>query len=281
MRLFRNRSFGPALFQAGQSPVRSFGLIQGYTSFASALFDRLSVKPSNSRLNKMNTLFRSLENHGIIEHMDALYLMVAHNEQAACLNWIQDAYDLTPMNGPTFAVDQGYTGNGSSTYLDTGFNPATAVGAKFSQNSGHLSVWSNTSAQGSGNQVEIGNANSTIQCRNNLNEARHRLNSGTSGGVGDITEGKGLYVTSRTGPLSSDNKLYKNGELILSDSSLSQAPDSSSIFILGRTGSLQATSYSSRQVSVASIGGGLTQQQVIDFSTALSIYTLRMFLTIR
>lgn len=108
----------------------TLGSRPAYEPEALALFARMTTPPDARRKGLINTLIAGLKHAGVWSRLDAFYMLAAHTAQAACLNWVADAYNLTPVNNPAFEVDRGYTGNGLNAYLDTGFNPVTS-GGKF------------------------------------------------------------------------------------------------------------------------------------------------------
>ena len=105
-----------------------------YRPEALALFERMSVEPTNARKAQINALFSSVAS--ILPKLDSLYLTAAHDAQAARLNWVADQYNLSAVNSPTFVTDSGYTGNGTSSYLSTGMVTSTLNSSgKMKQNS--------------------------------------------------------------------------------------------------------------------------------------------------
>lgn len=65
--------------------------------------------------------------------LDGLYVFATNSATNAQLNWAQNAYNLTLNGTETFAANAGYTGDASTGYFDTGFNPSTA-GGQFQRN---------------------------------------------------------------------------------------------------------------------------------------------------
>lgn len=94
----------------------------GYGLEAEALFARFTVQPDGARKTLINDLITALKNAGAWALLEGFYVLAAHDEQAGRRNWKADAYNLTPFNGPVFTMDRGYTGDGASAYLDTGFD---------------------------------------------------------------------------------------------------------------------------------------------------------------
>lgn len=107
-----------------------------YLAQAKALFARMTTPPTRARMNLINQMIGALLDAGVWQKLDALYVMAAADSQAARLNWIADQYNLTAVNSPTFTVDSGYTGNGTSSYLSTGMVASTLnASGKMKQNS--------------------------------------------------------------------------------------------------------------------------------------------------
>src|SRR6266576_6414868 len=88
---------------------------------------------------------------GTSSYFDALYIFATQNSATALLNLVSSSFTGTVNGSPAFKANQGFTGVSLSTtvYIDTGFNPTTASSPKFTQNSAHLSGWSDSNVQSS------------------------------------------------------------------------------------------------------------------------------------
>jgi len=111
---------------------------------AIALFARMTSQPTPTRMALINTMIVSLKGAGLWSTSDAIWVMAAADSQAMTLNWVQNLYNLTPVNSPTFVVDRGVSGDGSTSYLNTGLSPG-AGGLQYSTNSCHMSCYVRTS----------------------------------------------------------------------------------------------------------------------------------------
>ena len=123
----------------------------------------MSVAPDATRKGHIDTLIVALKDAGVWTKLDVLRVHAAHDAQAARLNWVSASYDATAVNSPTFTTDRGYTGDGATSYLDSGFNPATASG-KYAQNDAHQAVWIGTNVA-STTQFDVGNTTSKINSK--------------------------------------------------------------------------------------------------------------------
>jgi len=210
-----------------------------------------------------------LKTAGVWAKMDALYILAAHDSQAACRNWIANSYNLTPNNSPTFTTDRGYTGNGSNATLSTGFIPSSASSPKYVQNSATLGAWtlSNLTAL---NEYVIGSSTSVVAGFNprsssanaprgvvNYSVSLSNWNSNTTSvGLGTITRTAGNLTT------------YYQGTTAKGTSA--QAPNgvpAVEIILLGCN-----STASNHQIAVGFIGSGFTSTEVTDTYNALNTY---------
>ncbi|WP_421696946.1 hypothetical protein [Ancylobacter sp.] len=206
-------------------------------------------------------------------------MLAAADSQAARLNWISDQYNASAINTPSFTVDRGYTGNGSSAYLDSLFNPFTASGAKYIQDSAHISIWDLTNRAAKAVSIETGIFNgSTFQTHINArytgDVALGRVNQGVTGAMQPaVTSSNGYYVISRTGATA--QAYYKNGALLVSSTvaSVSLASANASLpFLAGKNVGGSAVSFSTDQLAAATIGGGLTASDQSSLYAAIGTY---------
>lgn len=95
-----------------------------------ALLARFTSQPDATRQSLINACIKGLKDDGVWVDLHGLWLLAAHDAQAAQRNWKQDAYNLTVVGSPTFAANAGYSFAGSTAdALQTGFSYATVIGA--------------------------------------------------------------------------------------------------------------------------------------------------------
>jgi len=108
------------------------------------LIAAMTVAPNNFRKANIAQCIQQLYAGGVWAKTDVMWVMAAHDEQAARLNWITPgSFTLSAINSPTFTTDRGFNGDGSTSYLDTGWDRATN-GVQFTQNNAHASVYQRT-----------------------------------------------------------------------------------------------------------------------------------------
>ncbi len=255
----------PALIATHRIAALNKGVV--YDPSASALFARMTTPPSAARKASINAAIVSLKSLGLWSKLDALYVLAAADRQAAKLNWVSTSFDLTEIDGAnlTFTADVGFQGNGTSSKLSTGFNPVVAgSGSRFQTTSGSIGFWSFTPGITAG--ADMGNANTQLQCRRTSNVADHGVNAYTRGSALGVADGTGLFVTSRVGPTSADNLLYRDGvPYAINTPTSGFAKDNSTIFVLGTN-----TDFGAKGCQLAFIGAGLSGPEIVSFRSVFA-----------
>ena len=117
-----------------------------------SLLSRMTVQPSTAQMYRINQLIAALKTAGIWARADGIWLMAAHTEQAACLNWKSTAFPLTPVGSPTFFANTGYKGDGVAAHLTCIPDLAAAsLGATLDDMSQY--VWITTDLPGATSEV--------------------------------------------------------------------------------------------------------------------------------
>lgn len=232
---------------------------------AAAYVAAMTTKPNRARKAVIDTFFTDLKSAVSLSKFDAFYLFAAHTSQAALLNAINPGtYNGTATSSPTFTADAGYTGNGTSAYIDTGAQIDSL--SAFAQNSAHLGVYELTNI-GDGSDLAIGDSTSDevrINTRNGVDLIVARVNQTTSQTESN-TSSIGHFVANRSG--ASATQIYKNGSSLGSDTQSSAALNAENIYILSAAGT-----FSNRQIAVAHFGASLTAGEVSGIRSALVTY---------
>ena len=232
---------------------------------AAALIARMTVPPSDNRADLINRTIRQLKDAHLFHKMDCLFVLAAHNAQAALLDWKGGTYTATETNSPTFTVDRGYTFNGSSSYLDTTYNPTSAAG-QYALNSSHIAAFNLTNSQDAGACVGTTNGGmGFITPRTATNTFVCRLNAGANDSVASVTNGTGHLLASRTS--STAFNAYRYGSSIGSFSRTSTSIPNGT-FSIGRA----TTSYGAHQIAAAHWGAGLSADDAARVSKIISNY---------
>ena len=146
MSLFVRRKSYPASFSAsfGASPLN--GITTDVAS--TALFARMAATGTAvdaTHQTAIDTLIKALKSSGIWAKLDVFQMYAAQTQGHSLLNWVSSSFPATAVLAPTFTADRGFAGNGSTSYLDTGFNPTTG-GLLSSLNNASFALWHNGAA---------------------------------------------------------------------------------------------------------------------------------------
>lgn len=116
---------------------------------------RMTTPPTAPELTRIATLGQAIPN----TKLDFFHRLSAETEQAASVNWVADAFNLTKVDAPVFTAGQGYQGDGVNDALTTGLVPSSA-GGKQSLNDATMGALI-LGPDGSGVKVEMGAAGGT------------------------------------------------------------------------------------------------------------------------
>lgn len=241
-------------------------VLPGLAPETRALLERFVVAPSGSRVTQIDRLIRALLAAGVWQRLDALYVLAAHDAQAARCNWVADRYNLTEVNGPSFVPDQGYAGDGVASYLSCN---TTGGLEKFTQNDCHMGLWALTDLlNGAAASHDCGDQNNTI-VRATTGQAGIRPNTSSS------TAGSGLTYPGHLGwnrTSATDWQSYDSGVPVASGTAASAAITSPDFRVCGR-GSL----FGVNRIAVHHLGAGLAGSSWYQIYGALDPYIAAAF----
>lgn len=221
-----------------------------------AFFDELIVQPSQEqKIIYDQNLFRPLVDIGYYSLLD--YLLVPGNlEQYNTVNAVNPtATAATVVNSPLYTSLEGWTGNGTTQYINTNFN-AAINGVNFTRNDGCIGVYRRDN--GAANSLEIGGNSATIanqiRTRGATNLYMAKVNSST--GLGSLsassTDSRGLFHISRTG--ASAVEAFKNGVSVDTDTESSGVVPSVNVYFLAANANGVAVTFSVAQLSIVYYG---------------------------
>lgn len=246
-----------------------------YGAEATALFARMTVQPSDARKALIDGLISDLKSAGVWSKLDAFYMFAGHSEAESLLNWIENDNDATLVNSPTFTVDRGFTGNGSSSYINTNFAPS-ADATNYSQDDCAFGVYLRLDQAGA-DKCAMGifdntpNRFSQIFPRNSGNNLVISLNA--PGSTTDAsTATLGLFAASRAS--STTHRAYRNGVEDDSEFSTSGAVNEDNFYVLARhrndTGGVDL--FSNNQAAFAFLSSDLIDSEHLSLSNLIEAY---------
>lgn len=244
----------PSVFDTDYQAVLDRSTALGYTA------------PSAAQQTLQNTLVEDLKTAGVWDKLDVFYVFATDGDSDfATLNWkAPSSHQVTKVNSPTFTADGGFTGNGSSSYLNTNYNPETS-GTNYTLNDASISVWSNTFVL---NNFITGVESSAFNCiRMSSTSANQRINMGGSAAftprVNLSDSSKKLRQLNRTSST--------NATAFIDTTSTTHTANSIGIESQNQTILRSAAQYSSTEVAFFGMGASLVSENA-DFYSALNTY---------
>ena len=226
---------------------------------------------SADRVRSIHGLVTSLKDCGVWDRLDRLWVFAAENQAQALVDLV-GLGQATAVNEPSFITDLGYAFDGSTQYIDTGFDAAAAPAPRYSRNSASFggAIFAGATIAG----VEFGNDYSTYSMliTRYSNERRFQINSATDSAQ-KIPHNE-VFVGHFHGQRSAENltELFLDG--VLQGSSLepsSQVP-ARTFFVGAGRWATGPGNYSNASISTAHVGGSLSPEQVVQFDTAIRTY---------
>jgi hypothetical protein len=214
----------------------------------------------------INTLVVDLKGYSIWSKMKALYPFVGDTASTHKFNLknpldTNAAFRLSFLGGWTHSVN-GALPNGTNGYADTFLNDLSNL----SQNDAHCSVYSRTNtsvfapAIGSNSYGQNGGCKLTL---NVIGGTYYSIHSADQPNTAN-TDTRGFFIGNRT--LSTSTSLMIRGS-VTTHTQASQTP-SNTTFKIGGIPSF----YDNKQIAFASIGDGLTAQNMTDLNTAVQAF---------
>jgi hypothetical protein len=249
------------------SRLQSIAVFSSIDPAAQLIFDAFVTPPTQARKAVINSLVVGLKGSGIWDQLDVLYVLAAADSDAALTNWKSPStFKATEVSSPTFNADRGYTGDGLSKYLDTGWVPSTN-GVKYTQNNSSAWVWSrsNTSSSSSDIGTVSGTTFSNIVTRHATFGFLSHLNVANGQYLNVATaDGSGFSGSQRTS--STAVELFKNGASAATGSKTTNGVPAISQWICGANNG----HWSVRQIAFAAWGAALTGKEAAFYNAVLA-----------
>lgn len=214
-----------SLYDPDYQTVLTYATTQGYTL------------PSTTQKALQSQVIQTLKTASIWNKLDLFYMFTTNGDSNfATLNWKSPSlYKASPVNSPTFTSNSGFTGDGTSAYLTTGWN--ATLGVNFTQASASHGVLTN--AMGPGGVVHLADTGFHGGGSNPYNIINYW----------DGTNADGFYINSPTAfnlapPVSASLRavsiggttvqLFRDANVTTNTGAGSSAPTSSPIYIMAR-----------------------------------------------
>ena len=222
-----------------------------------------------ARATLYSSLIDALTNTGVWAKLDFLHVYAAADAVTALVNLKSSSFNGVTTGSPTFAANQRFTTNGSSSFIDPSYTPSTA-GGNLTQNSAAFGLWSRTVGQ----QANTSGANDatqnlTMNPRTTTDLVSFQVNQATATlSTFANTVGTGLFVGNRSG--ASATQAYINGvaQSVTTNANTASLGLPAVSVLTGKS----AAAFNARQFAADFVSGSLTAADNLNLYVALNNY---------
>ena len=240
-----NRSSG-VKYDADYQAVLNYATTQGYTL------------PSDEQKLLQNQLLIDLKDSGVWNKLDTFANFATDGgSNFALIDWKRVSL-LTAVNSPTFTTNEGFTGNGTSSYINTNFNPSIGTNNYTLNNASRYIYTLNVVALFDGIESSVENRIASSGTSQRINQGTGTINSAYSFSIGAGM--RSIHRTSST-----------NVELFSGTTQASRTATSSSVVNANQLISRSSTTYSANRVCMYAMGSSMITENT-DFVNAYNTY---------
>jgi hypothetical protein len=208
--------------------------------------------------------------------LDALYVFATNTTTTANLNLCSTSYGLTQTGGVTFTADVGYTGNGSTGFLNTNFNPGLG-GTNWPGGGagGTLASYIQNNRTTVASKVSVGGGDGSDYSL--IDPVRSTgflfdINGGTFPAITNSSS-QGAWVVTRTS--SSSISVYKNAATSFgTGTSTSVAAPNVPFYIFALNNNATAIDFSDDQLSFVFAGATMTSTQAFAINARINQFLI-------
>ena len=236
-----------------------------------ALEQKYTTASSINQINYINGLIGSLKRDAVWNNLDVFWNYATETQQQAVWNIKSPGTNTcTEVNIPSWVAKKGYTSNGTTSYLNTNFNPSTQA-VNFTLNSGSLGIYSRSNIAEAGYDMGVyqvsGGHLINILSRTATNTMANRVNTTATTTLSN-SNSLGLIAAART--TSTLTTFYRNGSSIGTVADASSSIPAFNVFVNCLSSDGAAGSFSTKEISMAFMGsGGILQS---NLNTAFEAY---------
>ena len=234
----------------------------GYDADAAAYFAAVTTPFSTARKAIINTLVTTLKADGNWAGLDRLWLMANEASDQGLISLVNPASTaMTLVNAPTFTVDQGFTGDGATSYINSNYNPNTQ-GVNYTLNSASVGAYARINQDAATVLLGVQRTTATagyIYLRPRTTNTFASYINGVGVASPANTSSQGLMSMIRTA--SNLSNFYRNGVSLGTNAQVSSVIPNYNMYILANNLNNSSTNgYSTNQVSCVFIGSGAINQ---------------------
>lgn len=243
----------------------SQAVIDGYTA------------ASGSVLTALDTFIIKLKSDGVWNNVDAGWLYATNGDRDFAKYNIKDPtqFNCTEVNAVTFTSLQGFAGNGTDSYLNTGWDPSND-GSSFTLNSASIGVYVRT-APGASNRAYIGSntgANNNYARIIKLGNGNTEFILNNATGRTDLLPANDGFITynqDQGRPAGQEGRAYRNGVQEVNGTQNVNSLSTEDIYVGASNTAGTANFFTTSEIAFAFVGGDL-DAEASDFYDAIQDY---------
>jgi surface protein len=213
--------------------------------------------PTVPQRNQQNLLLYNLKQSGVWSKLDTFAVFATDgNSDFALIDWIRLS-NYTAVNSPSFTTNEGFMGNGTSSYINANFNDTNVI--NYSQNAASIGVYCHTVGTNIGYFAGFG-LSTYIR---NTSSARNYINTSVNTSIFNFNT-VGLKYMNRNTSL---NKQYISNGVITNQADTSTTFSGDLVFLAQQPGILIGDA----KISIGFLGGDLSLE-ASDFNAAVNSY---------
>lgn len=234
------------IYEAEYKSILDYAITNGYTL------------PSTAQRLKQNTLLSSLKTAGVWNKLDTFANFATDgSSQFALIDW-KRLIQYQAVSNPTFTTNEGFTGNGTSSYINTNFNPSIGTNNYTLNNASRYIYTLNVVALFDGIESSVENRIASSGTAQRINQGTGTINSAYA-----YSTGAGMRSIHRTSST--------NVELFSGTTQASRTANSSSVANANQLISRSLNTYSANKVSMYAMGSSMISENT-DFVNAYNTY---------
>lgn len=253
----------------------------GFTPSCSQSTDflaRATAVTNDTDKTNYDTLICGLETDGVgcSNTLDVLYILAAPDSATYLLNICSSSFTLTANGTGTFTANQGYAGNGSTGFLNTGY--VASSGTFGNSINAHLGVYIRTNRTTNANTVAVGGNGSSgpylyIQPRQGSNVGWSVNGNNTQFPVFANTTAQGSWSAIRASS-SSQSNMYLNGSSTSFSGAISNANSGTvlgvNLYIGAQNNNGTAAQFSNDQIAAVWYGSTISAANALLLRTRIN-----------
>lgn len=232
-------------------------LAQLTTSFGS--------NPSSAFIAALNTMIAGMRTDGNLTLLDRFWIFAQEVQGYARVSIVNPgSTQIIEVNTPTFTVNQGYTGNGTNRYLNTGFNYSTHA-VNTLRNSISHGIYVTTNVAEAKFDAGYSSAATDNIVASRYSDGRIYGSANNSSGAPNVVNASSLGMTSaRRTSTATGGQAFRNGAqvatLVDADNALRNTIDLVFAYNSSAIGTVIPNAFSSKRIAMRFIGsGGINQ----------------------